>query len=281
MSSDGNVPTIPAVPGSIPDTSDSSLYHVSVKVPPFWPDKPTLWFAQLDGQFALTKITSDATKFYHAISVLDYKYASEVEDIITKPPVTEKYETLKTELIARLSSSKAERLKQLTMKEELGDRKPSQFLRHIRSLAGADYPDEFIRHLWTSRLPTLLQKIVAFQDNLPLETVAQMADKVHEVTPSVSVYQVATAPSAGIPASTIEQLHCKIDALTQRLDVLFTSRGRQNKPRSRSSSKSRNQSRSRSRASKPSGDGQWLCWYHYKYADKADKCIPPCMYPKN
>lgn len=262
--------------------SDSELCRVSIKLPPFWPDKPTLWFAQLDGQFALSKVTSDTTKFYHAISVLDYKYASEVEDIITKPPASDKYETLKKELIARLSSSKQERLKQLTMKEELGDRKPSQFLRHIRSLAGADYPDEFIRHLWTSRLPTMLQSIVAFQDNLPLETVAQMADKVHEVTPAVPAYQVAAASVVSGPGSTLDELHRKIDALTQRLDAMSTSRGRQDKPRSRSRGKRYNRSRSRSRAAKPSGGGdQRLCWYHYKYADKADKCISPCAYPKN
>lgn len=269
------------VPGVPVGTSDAAVSHISVKVPPFWADKPSLWFAQLDGQFLLGKITSDSTKFYHAVSVLDYKYAVEVEDIITRPPENDKYGTLRRELISRLSSSKQERLKQLTMKEELGDRKPSQFLRHIRSLAGADYPDEFIRHLWSSRLPTMLQSIVAFQDNLPLDDVAQMADKVHEVTPSVPAYQVAAASSSGAPTSVLDQLHRKIDALTQRLDAMSTSRGRQDKPRSRSRGKPRNRSRSHSRASKPSGDGQRLCWYHYKYADKADKCISPCAYPKN
>ncbi|XP_063634830.1 uncharacterized protein LOC134805457 [Cydia splendana] len=269
------------VPGEGASTSESSVSHISVKPPPFYPDKPTMWFAQLDGQFTLTKITSDTTRFYHAISVLEYKYAVEVEDIITNPPASDKYGTLKRELIARLSSSKQERLKQLMSKEELGDRKPSQFLRHIRSLAGADYPDDFIRHLWMSRLPTVLQSIVAYQDNLPLDTVAQMADKVHEVTPPGPGYQVAAASSSGVPGSVIDQLHQKIDALASRLDAMSTSRGRQGQPRSRSRGKPRNRSRSRPRAGKPSGDGQRLCWYHYKYADKADKCISPCAYSKN
>ncbi|XP_048002119.1 uncharacterized protein LOC125238737 [Leguminivora glycinivorella] len=258
-----------------------AVSHISVKPPPFYPDKPTMWFAQLDGQFNLTKITSDSTKFYHAISVLEYKYAVEVEDIITNPPASDKYGTLRRELIARLSSSKQERLKQLMSKEELGDRKPSQFLRHIRSLAGTDYPDDFIRHLWMSRLPTVLQSIVAYQDNLPLDTVAQMADKVHEVTPPGPGYQVAAASASSVPVSVIDQLHQKIDALTSRLDAMSTSRGRQGPPRSRSRGKPRNRSRSRSRAGKPSGDGQRLCWYHYKYADKADKCLSPCAYSKN
>lgn len=262
------------------NSTDASLCHISVKIPPFWPDKPTLWFAQLDAQFALAKISSDETKFYHAISVLECRYASEVEDIIVKPPTSDKYETLRRELTSRLSSSRAERLKQLTMKEELGDRKPSQFLRHIRNLAGADYPDEFVRHLWSSRLPTLLRSIVACQDDLPLEAVAQMADKVHEVTPAVPAYQVAAA-SPTSSCSSIEQLHAKIDVLTQRLDALCSSRGPHSKSRSRSRSRPRHYSQSRPRARTPSGDDQRLCWYHYNFADNAHKCIPPCAFKKN
>lgn len=277
------------MPADGDSNSDSSVFRISVKVPPFWPDKPTLWFAQLEGQFALANVTVDATKFYHVISVLEPKYAAEVEDIITRPPATDKYEKLKTELISRLSISRAERLKQLTLKEELGDRKPSQFLRHIRSLAGPDFPDEFLRTLWMSRLPSLLQSIIAMQDNLALDAVALMADKVYEAMPGMSSphvavasssHQVAAASSSQVPSSAMDDLHRKIDALTRRLDAMSTSRGRKAKPRSRSRGK-RNQSRSRSRAGKSSVNNNRYCWYHFKFADKADKCIPPCSYPKN
>jgi hypothetical protein len=40
-----------------------------------------VWFAQLEGQLALSSITQDATKFYY----LENKYAAEVEDDITTP----------------------------------------------------------------------------------------------------------------------------------------------------------------------------------------------------
>lgn len=261
--------------------SDASISRIGVKIPPFWPDKPSLWFTQLEGQFSLANITVDDTKFYHVISVLEPRYAAEVEDISIKPPSADKYEKLKTELILRLSSSKAERLKQLTLKEELGDRKPSQFLRHIRSLAGPDYPDEFLRTLWMSRLPGLLQSILTMQDNLPLDAVAQMADKVHEVTPNVPMSHVAAASSTQQPLDAIAELHRKIDELTKRLDAMSTFQGRKDSPRSRSRAHRRNQSRSRSRTSKPGEDGQQYCWYHFKFADKADKCVSPCAYPKN
>ena len=44
----------------------------------------------------------------------------------------------------------------------MDDRKPSQFLRHLKSLA-ADVPDDFLRSIWSSRLPTHIQIILARQ----------------------------------------------------------------------------------------------------------------------
>ena len=61
-----------------PPDSTSTINHVGICVPPFWPEKPAVWFAQLEGQVALSNIIQDATKFYHVISQLDNKYAAEV-----------------------------------------------------------------------------------------------------------------------------------------------------------------------------------------------------------
>lgn len=119
------------------------LARVGVRAPPFWPDDPALWFAQLEGQFVLSNITVDATKFYYVASQLDHQYISEVRDIIKAPPATGKYEKLKTELLKRLSASQEKKVKQLLMHAELGDRKPSQFLRHLKDLADTVVSDDF------------------------------------------------------------------------------------------------------------------------------------------
>ena len=68
-----------------PPESTSCINRVDIRVPPFWPEKPAVWFAQLEGQFALSNITQDSTKFYYVISQLENKYAAEVEDVITTP----------------------------------------------------------------------------------------------------------------------------------------------------------------------------------------------------
>jgi hypothetical protein len=61
-----------------PPDSTFVINRVGIRVPPFWPEKPAVGFAQLEGQFALSNITLDATKFYYVISQLDNKYAAEV-----------------------------------------------------------------------------------------------------------------------------------------------------------------------------------------------------------
>ena len=70
-----------------PPDSTSYIICVGIRIPPFCPEKPAAWFAQLEGQFALSNITQDSTKFCYVISYLDDKYAAEVEDVITNPPI--------------------------------------------------------------------------------------------------------------------------------------------------------------------------------------------------
>jgi hypothetical protein len=112
-----------------------------------------VWFAQAEAQFSLAGISSEKTKFFHVISQLDHRYDVEVEDIITSRPEWDPYTALKTELVGRLSPSREQRIRQLLTLEEMGDCKPSQFLRHLKGLA-PDMPD-FIYTIWSSWLPPI------------------------------------------------------------------------------------------------------------------------------
>jgi len=91
MQQDADPSTQPEQP---PDSS-FTLNRVGIRFPLFLPNKRTLWFAQLEGQFVLANVTQDATKFYYVISQLNTKYAAEVEDVITNPPPTCRYERIK------------------------------------------------------------------------------------------------------------------------------------------------------------------------------------------
>ncbi|XP_028158714.1 uncharacterized protein LOC114351635 [Ostrinia furnacalis] len=164
--------------------SSEQVCRVSVKLPPFWTDRPAIWFAQAEAQFHLAGITADSTKFCHVIATIDQRVIGEIEDIVMNPPEENKYGKLKEELIRRLSTSEEQRVRRLLSEEELGDRKPSTFLRHLRSLAGSTLKDDnLLRQLWLRRLPNQVQAILAAQADLTLDKLADLADRITEVAP--------------------------------------------------------------------------------------------------
>lgn len=159
------------------------ISRIAVRPPPFWPEEPTVWFAQLEGNFNLAGIKDDDTKYYYVQSTLEHRYAAEVKDIIVSPPAKNKYEKLKSELIKRLSASREKEVQQLLIHEKLGDRRPSQFLRHLQHLAGPNVPKDFLKTIWTSRLPSSIQTVIASQPQSDLDALADLADKVHDIVP--------------------------------------------------------------------------------------------------
>lgn len=267
-------------PGTLSGTSDetmsmneSHVFKVGVRVPPFWAEEPEIWFAQVEGQFSMSGITSDSTKFNYVIAHLDNQHSREVKDIIVDPPATQKYEKLKTELIKRLSASNEKKIKQLLMHEELGDRKPSQFLRHLKGLAGTEVPDDFLKTIWTSRLPHGVQAVLAGQPiATSLEDLADLADRVNDLaSPTPKVASVSN-----VPASLLSDLTKEVAELRKQFQNLASNRNSRSQSRSsqgRRSTPSRQRQRSQSNYRKFP-----LCWYHGKYGEKASRCIRPCDY---
>lgn len=249
----------------------TEIYRVGVRVPAFWPEKPAIWFAQMESQFNISNITTDATKFNYIVAQLEAQYAAEVEDIIVSPPATDKYKKLKEELIKRLSVSRQKKVKQLLSQEELGDRKPSQFLRHLRNLAGPNIPDEFLLSIWTSRLPNNVQFIIASKPNDSLEELADLADRVYDVASPQIATTSAPEPQMAILMRQVSELTREMKALKTQLNS-----GRPSRSKTRSSNQSRN--RSSSQRSQSSYRKYPECWYHAKFGERATKCVKPCDY---
>lgn len=112
----------------------SANNQVAINIPPFIASNPAVWFELVDMCFNFAKVTSEVIKFRLLITSLDSNCITEIQDLILKPPVTDLYTTLKKELISRLSTSEEEKTHRLLEHEEIGDRKPSQFLRHLQQL---------------------------------------------------------------------------------------------------------------------------------------------------
>ena len=109
---------------------------VSVKLPPYWPQDPILWFARAEAMFRTRGVTAQQTMFDYVIGSLDHEFAVEIRDILLSPPRNDPYSVLKRELIRRTQASAQQRLRELLSQKDLGDRKPSQLLRHMQQLLG-------------------------------------------------------------------------------------------------------------------------------------------------
>lgn len=262
-----------------PSTPNDRLH---VTLPPFWPDRPSSWFKLVDGQFTAHGITSDWKKYFCVVMSLDSQYSKEVDDIIDKPPENDKFETLKRELIMRLSTSQEKKTKQLLEFEEIGDRKPSQFLRHLRSLAGSAVPEDLLRTIWMGRLPVKTQTLLATVRGQSLEVASDLADSIHEMEGNGnSMACNAVAKSSNSNNSSIfnmDAISQQICALEKRFEERFNRMEKRQDGTDGGSFRSRRRSRSRSRVREKNPD---YCFYHNCFGQKARKCRSPCSYQKN
>ncbi|XP_064465246.1 uncharacterized protein LOC135376678 [Ornithodoros turicata] len=303
-------PPAPTTSSASDDASvSSSIQHYTMRLPPFWSHNPCVWFLQVECQFALGGITSQLTKFRHVVSVLPQDVAAQVVDILSAPPAANEYDALKTAVLERTTASERKRFKELLSSEDLGDRRPSELLRHTQGLLGEralSFDASLLKQLFLQRLPTTVQMILASASTLPLQELADLADKILEVSlPSISAMPAApplpsaVSPAASSPSAQVRLTSPSGDSIAQlredfgRLSAMVASvlssrapshtdpvsprRRRRDRPRSASRSPSRRRSPRRPLQDEPIGP----CWYHQRYGSEARRCTRPCTWTEN
>jgi hypothetical protein len=116
-----------------------------------------------------------------------------------------------------LSTSREQHVKQLLSHEEMGDRKQSLFLWHLKSLA-PDVPNDFLSTIWASRLPPHVQAILAGQTEGSFDSASNLADRICEVTHQPTT--VSVSPAA--PDNTTDLLD-RLEELSHQVALLHAS----------------------------------------------------------
>ncbi|GFQ80347.1 transposon Ty3-G Gag-Pol polyprotein [Trichonephila clavata] len=120
--------------------------EVSIKILPFWEEKPEIWFFQVEAQFSIAKINQEETKFNYLVAQLDPKFIENIWDIIQNDEKN-KYSCAKSRLLSTFKESEEKSIKKLLTGISLGDMKPSQLLRKMKLLAGDNITENVLRTL--------------------------------------------------------------------------------------------------------------------------------------
>lgn len=240
----------------------------ALQLPPYCLRNPRVWFHQIEAVFVTRHITSQSTKFLYVIQSLPGDVAAEVEDLLENIPSENPYDVLRTAIITRTGQSETKMLRDLFTTVELGDRTPSQLLRHMRSLLGGKKLEEgILRQLWLDKLPTnMCHLLTAFAEDSSLERLASMGDKIMESYPNKSVCTTTKTTCEASEVSQCTELKATINQMSSRMDDLVE---QINALRTRECN-CRSRSRSRRRA-------QW-CYYHRRFGRNAVKCEKPCSF---
>lgn len=258
----------------------------SRRFPPFSRTNPRIWFIQVETVFRASRVTNDKTKFVDVVCQLDAEVLAHLEDIFELPDAEQTYGLLKQRLVSQFSDSEAKRLQKLLQELSLEDKRPSNLLREMRTLAGNRVPDDFLKNLWLQRLPSQMQAILAMS-NVDLNELANQADRISEVTSGSMLAAVTTTRSPN-PSKPDVSDHSDMNNVTKALAELtktvnnlakMVTQNKNNEHRSRSKSRENTPQRTPSASVDKSKSG--VCYYHSRFGNEATKCKQPCTFKQS
>lgn len=280
-----------APPGQVQATNTEYVSLVTKpQLPTFMKDRPDIWFFLIESEFTASRIRSDDVKYNATLRALDADTLQQITDIISAPPIVDKYGTLKEVIIKRTAESRQKQMHRLLNDLVLGDKKPSQLLREMKDLAANSINDEMLHNLWVSRLPPSIRPLLLISEFLNLTALAEMADRLMEtvtlnsninaIAQPVAAMSHATHPRIQPVNSTTElqlrEIQNAISFIIKELDEVKKLQIQQSqKPQYQHQSRPRSQNRDRPRS--PSSEGG-VCFYHRQYGHDARRCLLPCSY---
>jgi hypothetical protein len=215
---------VPTAPHDAPSVGTS----VFPQLPPFTPRTAATWFAFAETYFAAARISDPTVKLATVLTRFSERERERVEDILTGPMLD--YEKFKSEILQRFAESDNLRIQRLLQFEEIGDRTPSEFYRHLRELATPDVSEKMVLTLWKTRLPPSVQHVLATVMDFDAATQMRVADSVYELRQTSGRFaaedsgQVAAATPIPTTTTCYQQnlsSNVRHDGLADQVEALF------------------------------------------------------------
>lgn len=200
-------------PAVSPKPMVSTKYEIgklSIKLPPFWSEKPEIWFAQVEAQFELSYITKEQTKFNYLLANLEQNVVENIWDLVGDKS-SRKYSIAKERLLSIFKTSEDRKINNLISELELGDLKPSQLLRKMRGLAGDNFSEKILKTLWMNKLPNYLQNILIVSDE-EIDKLSEIADRIRD-TKQIDEVRIRSEPQYQAPSTVTFSYHMHCPAL--------------------------------------------------------------------
>ena len=180
--------------------------------PGFLKNDPVLWIAQVTAYLNYLGVESQEDRFSFTVVTIGEPAVHMLRDLIIQPPLHEPFNRLRDAIVQRFSTPKRLRLRQLLAGERIGDRTPSQFLRHLQCLAGDTREPlnaALLREFFIQGLPIDVQLALAAYDyDAALETLAAAADRATEVS---SGFVASANQSSYYDTEALQSSHCLMD----------------------------------------------------------------------
>ncbi|OXU16722.1 hypothetical protein TSAR_004976 [Trichomalopsis sarcophagae] len=186
----------------------------------FWRSQPVLWFLQREALFSTHNVMDDTAQYHLAIGAIDPATLEDLQNVIANLPstTTDKYKTLKEAIIKRTTESPDSKLLKLLTNLELGDSKPSQLWRKMKSMAGDKILDPALKVMWLALLPKPAQTYLSVFKIDEMEDLLEAADKL--ITHNMQVSSVSTTENPSNNSSGYCTPVCPVSSVQQQLAAL-------------------------------------------------------------
>jgi len=243
-----------------------------VKLPPFWPAKPKVWFTSAEAEFGTYYVNDSRARFNLIIKALPEDVMDRAAAIVENPDLcADPYGALKARLLEAFQIDPWESCARLLHFRELGEMRPSEMMDAMLAL---HKPEHLFKSIFLQRLPSDMRDHVQKEaSRLDCRELAAYADSIWQSRNANRANVLAALPLP--PAPDVEELAETVAAVKLNGGKKPFQKGGKRWPGSQSKRQQPRQGGQKEQVDKKGGT---VCWRHLKFREKAWGCEDPNCY---